>query len=137
MKVVYTTHQFLPDYSTGTEILAYNTAKEFARRGHEVSVYTAFPLNQTVKGSGSFDCYEYDGILVDRYYHPSRFSIRPKNTMEAEYNNLFFADHFRERLRHIKPDIVHFYHLQRLSLSAIDVCVELKIPTVYKRLISG
>ena len=131
MKVIYTTHQFLPDYSTGTEILAYNTAKEFAKRGNEVSVFTALPLNRTVKGSGSFDCYEYDGILVDRYYHPSRFSLQPKNAMEAEYNNLFFADHFRERLSQIKPDIVHFYHLQRLSLSAIDVCVELKIPTIY------
>ena len=131
MKILYLSHQFLPDYSAGTEILTYNTAKEILRRGHKAGVFTGYPVKGRVTPLKSFDWYEYDGISVDRFYHSNTSSILPENPMEAEYNNLFFADYFRKRLQQISPDIVHFYHLQRLSASAIDVCVELGIPTVF------
>jgi glycosyltransferase involved in cell wall biosynthesis len=131
MKILYTTHQFLPDYAAGTEILTYSTAKEIARRGHEVCVFTGYPARGAVEASHAFDRYEYDGMSVDRFFHSKTLSIRPRNTMEAEYNNLFYADFFRRRIQEIKPDLVHFYHLQRLSAAAIDVCHELKIPTVF------
>ena len=131
MKILYATHQFLPDYSAGTEILTYNTAKEILRLGHEACIFTAYPVKGTMKESNAFDRYEYDGVSVDRFFHSNTSSIRPRNPMEAEYNNLFFADYFRKRLQKIKPDLVHFYHLQRLSASTIDVCVELGIPTVF------
>ncbi len=131
MKILYTTHQFLPDYSAGTEILTYSTAKEVSRRGHEVYVFTGYPAKGAVEASHSFDCYEYDGISVDRFFHSNTASIRPRNPMEAEYNNLFYADFFRRRIRELKPDLVHFYHLQRLSASVIDVCREMEIPSLF------
>lgn len=131
MKIVYTTHQFLPDYSAGTEILTYSTAKEMSKRGHETCIFTGYPVKGAVEASQAFDRYEYDGISVDRFFHSNTSSIRHRNPMEAEYNNLFFADYFRKRIQELKPDLVHFYHLQRLSASAIDVCVELGIPTVF------
>jgi len=131
MKILYTTHQFLPDYSAGTEILTYSTAKEMSRRGHEVCIFTGYPVKGAVEASHAFDRYEYDGISVDRFFHSNTSSIRPLNPMEAEYNNLFFADFFRRRIEELKPDLVHFYHLQRLSASAIDVCTELGIPSLF------
>ena len=131
MKIVYATHQFLPDYSAGTETLTYSTAKEISRRGHEVCIFTGYPVKGVVKASSAFDRYEYDGISVDRFFHSNTSSIRPRNPMEAEYNNLFFADYFRRRIQELKPDLVHFYHLHRLSASAIDVCMELGIPTLF------
>ena len=131
MKILYTTHQFLPDYSAGTEILTYNTAKEIARRGHEVCIFTGYPVKGAVEASNAFDCYEYEGISVDRFFHSNTSSICPRNPMEAEYDNRFYADFFRRRLRKLKPALVHFYHLQRLSASAIDVCRELEIPTLF------
>jgi glycosyltransferase involved in cell wall biosynthesis len=131
MKILYTTHQFLPDYSAGTEILTYSTAKEISRRGHEVCIFTGYPVKGAVDASHAFDRYEYDGISVDRYFHSNTSSIRPRNPMEAEYNNLFYADFFRRRIQELKPDLVHFYHLQRLSASAIDVCREMGIPTLF------
>ncbi|MCX5855300.1 MAG: glycosyltransferase family 4 protein [Deltaproteobacteria bacterium] len=131
MKILYTTHQFLPDYAAGTEILTYSTAKEIARRGHEVCIFTGYPVKGAVAASHAFDRYEHDGISVDRFFYSNTSSIRPRNPMEAEYNNLFFADFFRRRIQELKPDLVHFYHLQRLSAAAIDVCHELKIPTVF------
>ena len=131
MKIVYATHQFLPDYSAGTEILTYSTAKEISRRGHEVCIFTGYPVKGAVEASQAFDRYKYDGISVDRFFHSNTSSIRPRNPMEAEYNNLFFADYFRKRIQELKPDLVHFYHLQRLSASAIDICMELGIPTLF------
>jgi len=131
MKILYTTHQFLPDYSAGTETLTYTTAKEISRRGHEVCVFTGFPVKGAVEASHAFDRYEYDGISVDRFFHSNTSSIRPKNPMEAEYNNLFYADFFRRRIRELRPDLVHFYHLQRLSASVIDVCREMGIPSIF------
>ena len=131
MKILYTTHQFLPDYSAGTEILTYSTAKEISRRGHEVSIFTGYPVKGAVEAAHAFDRYEYDGMSVDRFFHSNTSPIRPRNPMEAEYNNLFFADFFRRRIQELKPDLVHFYHLQRLSASAIDVCREMGIPTLF------
>jgi glycosyltransferase involved in cell wall biosynthesis len=131
MKILYTTHQFLPDYSAGTEILTYSTAKEISRRGHEVCIFTGYPVKGAVEASHAFDRYKYDGISVDRFFHSKAWPIRPRNSMEAEYNNLFYEDFFRRRIQEIKPDLVHFYHLQRLSVSAIDVCREMGIPTLF------
>ena len=49
MKILYTTHQFLPDYSAGTETLTYGTAKEMSMRGHEVSIFTGYPVKGAVR----------------------------------------------------------------------------------------
>ena len=43
MKILLTTHQFLPEYFSGTKILAFQVAKELQIRGHEVSVSTGTP----------------------------------------------------------------------------------------------
>lgn len=131
MKILYTTHQFLPEYAAGTEILTYSTAREMKRRGHDVHVFTGYPLKGAPGKSNTFDRYECDGISVDRFFNDKSLAIRPRNPLEAEYNNLFVADYLRGRLREIKPDLVHFYHLQRLSASPIDVCREMGIPSLF------
>jgi len=129
MKVLLTVHQFLPDYSSGTEILTYKTAKELLSRGYEVSIFTGYPAQVEMEESARFDRYVYEDIKIIRFHNPN-ISLRGQNIIEAEYNSLFFADYFRKYLIELKPDIVHFFHLGRLSASAIDVCAELKIPTV-------
>ena len=68
MKILYTTHQFLPDYSAGTEILTYSTAKEISRRGHEVSIFTGYPVKGAVEASHAFDRYEYDGMIRRSFF---------------------------------------------------------------------
>ena len=42
MRVLLTTHQFLPEYAAGTEILTFETAKGLQQLGHEVCVFTGF-----------------------------------------------------------------------------------------------
>lgn len=130
MKILLTTHQFLPDYSSGTEILTFDTAKEFKRAGHNVSVFTGYPANKDLDDASRFDSYEYEGINVHRFHHAFVPMGDQSNVLEIEYNNKFFASHFRKFLLTEKPDIVHFFHLYRLSASAITVCKELKIHMV-------
>lgn len=130
MRVLLTTHVFLPDYSSGTEILTFNTARELQRLGHEVEVCTGFPARPGLADSQRFDNYEYAGIKVNRFFHNAEPMGGQSNVVEAEYNNLFFARWFREYLGYFKPDIVHFFHLGLLSASAIDICHELNIPMV-------
>ena len=130
MRVLLTTHVFLPEYSSGTEILTLNTAKELQRLGHEVEICTGFPARPGLADSQRFDTYEYAGIKVNRFFHNAEPMGGQSNIVEAEYNNLFFARWFREYLKQFKPDIVHFFHLGLLSASAIDICHELNIPMV-------
>lgn len=130
MKLLLTVHQFLPNYAAGTEILTFKTAKELQNRGHEVAVFTGYPTQVPMEESERFDSYVYEGITVHRFHYANVPLGNQDNIIEAEYNNLFFADYFRKYLQEFQPDVVHFFHLSRLSASAIDICVELEIPRV-------
>ncbi len=130
MRIVLTVHQFLPDYSAGTEILTYETAKELQKQSHNVSVFTGFPTQVALKDEERFDRYTFDDIHVERFHHNSVPMGDQSNVMELEYNNHLFGEYFRGYLEREIPDVVHFFHLSRLSAIAIDVCDELGIPTV-------
>jgi len=131
MKILLTTHQFLPEYSSGTEIIAYNIAKELQSRGHDVTVLTGFPAKTQLADADRFDAYTYDGLPVERFLHAHVPMGGQDNILQAEYDNRFFYRWFKEYLTQHRPDVVHFIHLSRLSASAIDACKELNIPTVF------
>lgn len=131
MKILLTVHQFLPEFQAGTEILTLQTAKALRARGHDVTVFTGFPARERMDDSRRFDSYVHDGIRVERFHHEHAPFGGETNVSEMEYNNRFFAGHFRDYLTKARPDVVHFFHLQRLSASAIDVCHEIGIPMVY------
>lgn len=130
MRILLTTHVFLPDYAAGTEVLTLDTAQELKRLGHHVEICTGFPFQKDLPDSRRFDVYEYMGLQVHRFHHGPVAIGGQNNVVEAEYNNLFFAQWFRQYLKRFKPDVVHFFHLGLLSGSAIDVCYELGIPMV-------
>nr|WP_279342345.1 glycosyltransferase [Geotalea sp. SG265] len=105
------------------------TARELRRLGHDVAIFTGYPGSRELKDDQRFDRYSYDGFPVERFHHAYVPMGPVDNVIEAEYNNPFFAAHFRGFLQCWKPDMVHFFHLQRLSASAIAVCHDLGIPT--------
>jgi len=130
VKILLTVHQFLPEYFSGTEVLTFETAKELQRLGHEVLIFTGFPASKTMRDEERFDSYEYKDLHVERFHHAHVPLGGQTNTTEAEYNNRFFASYFRNFLMRIRPDIVHFFHVSRLSASAVEICHELKVPMV-------
>lgn len=133
LRIVLTVHQFVPDYSSGTEILTFETAKELKKLGHDVSVITGFPVPNHVKlkDAERFDQYSIEGINVVRFHHNYVPMGSQSNPIEMEYYNRLFGSFFKNYLRQEKPDLVHFFHLSRLSASAVDACQELGIPTVF------
>ena len=130
MKILLLVHLFLPDYFSGTEILTLHTAQELQSRGHEVQVFTGFPGATDLPDDQRFDSYEFEGISVSRFKHAHRAMGRQNNVAEQEYNNLLVAEHFTKLLDKFQPDVVHFFHLMRLSASVINVCAQRGIPTV-------
>ncbi|OEU68020.1 MAG: hypothetical protein BA863_19115 [Desulfovibrio sp. S3730MH75] len=130
MRIILTTHQFVPDYSSGTEILTFETAKVLQRLGHDVSVFTGYPTKDQVPDAERFDQYAYESINVVRFYHNYVPMGDQSSVLELEYDNHLVASYFKKYLRREKPDVIHFFHLMRLSASIVDVCHELGIPTV-------
>ncbi len=130
MKIILTSHVFLPDFSSGTEVLTFSTAKELQRQGHQVTVVTGFLVSPGVSVAQRFDSYEYDGIQVRRYFYIAGSMAGQQNAVESEYNNREVANWFQDILEDFKPDIVHFFHLAFLSASIIDVCHEAGTPKV-------
>jgi glycosyltransferase involved in cell wall biosynthesis len=131
MKLLLAIHEFFPESTGGAEVLARDTAKMLQHRGHDVRVFTAYPAKTQVKDEERFDTYSYNGLTVERFFHSPVAMGTQSNIFELEYNNLFFAGYFRDFLERWKPDVVHFFHLHRLTGSAISVCAELGIPAVY------
>jgi glycosyltransferase involved in cell wall biosynthesis len=130
MRILLTVHQFLPDYTSGTEILALHSALELKSRGHEVEVMTALPVSAVTADRDRFDSYEHEGIRVTRFRHAHVPTDQQGNVAELEYNNLLVAERFGHLARQFRPDVVHFFHLMRLSASVVDVCRRLGLPTV-------
>jgi glycosyltransferase involved in cell wall biosynthesis len=130
MRILLTVHQFLPDYSSGTEILTLHSALELKARGHEIQVMTALPAKEAIADRDRFDTYEYEGIAVTRFRHAHVAMGGQTNIAELEYNNQLVAERFERLVRQFRPDVVHFFHLMRLSASIVDVCLRLRLPTV-------
>ena len=131
MKIVLTVHQFLPDHASGTELLTLHTAQELQRRGHDVRIFTGYPAKTHLADDDRFDSYEYAGLPVDRFHHAAVPMGGQTDLLELEYRNDLFARHFAQYLARHKPDIVHFFHLYRLSASAIAAAVHARVPTVF------
>lgn len=131
MKIVLTVHEFLPDYWAGTEIITLNVARELRRRGHDIRIVTGFFATSAIRDEDRFDQYEFDGFPIDRFHHNYQPMGEQTDVMELEYNNRLFYRFFQNYLRRHHPDLVHFFHLARISASAVDACAQAQIPTVF------
>lgn len=128
MRILLTTHQFLPEYFSGTEILTYTTAKELQRRGHDVLVFTGAPSSADAAENRPFDAYVHEGLPVERFHHAFVPLGGQTNVVEMEYDLHLVRERFRELLERARPQIVHFFHLSRISSSPIPVCRAKGIP---------
>ncbi len=131
MRIVLTTHQFLPDYYAGTEILTYSVARELLARGHEVAVFTGHPAKNPMPDERRFDEYEIDGLRVHRFHHAFVPLGAQKVIAEIEYNNHLASGYFKGILERFKPDVVHFFHFSRLGVALVDVVADTGIPAYY------
>ena len=121
-------HQFFPQFSAGTEVLTYSVARELMRRGHEVSVFTGHPSSPELADDERFDEYEFDGIHVYRFHHAYAAMGGQSSVIEIGYDNHLAAKHFADILTTYKPDVVHFFHLNRLGTGLIECTNQRGVP---------
>ena len=131
MNILLTTHQFFPQFTAGTEVLAYSVARDLMRRGHTVHVFTGYPCSQDMLDEDRFDEYEHDGIPVYRFHHAYVPMGGQKSMIEVGYDNQLAAAYFERLLQRLQPDVVHFFHLNRLGTGLIDRSVQARVPCYF------
>ncbi|TAL00897.1 MAG: glycosyltransferase [Rhodospirillaceae bacterium] len=124
MKILLTVHQFFPDHRSGTEVLTLAVAKELQRRGHDVRVLTGFPNRPPVPDAERLDGYDVEGVRVFRFSHGHRPVGDQTTITEIEYGNRLAAGYFARLVAMFAPDIVHFFHFNRLGAALVDVAVK-------------
>lgn len=128
MKILLTTHQFFPQFTAGTEVLTGSVARELVLSGHTVRIFTGHPGGPDMLEGERFDQYDYDGIGVDRFHHAYIAMGGQKSMIEVGYNNQLAAAYFELLLRSFKPDVIHFFHLNRLGTGLIERAVTIGVP---------
>ena len=123
MKVLKVIHGYPPAYSAGCEVYSQTLCHELARQGHEVRVFTREEL------SGQTDVTLRDepdevvpAIIVRRVNmanHKDRYMHAP---LEAAFIRL---------LEEFRPDVVHFGHLNHLSMKLPSLASARNIPCIF------
>ena len=128
MKILLTVHQFFPNFTSGTEVLTYSVAQELILRGHEVRILTGYPGGRKLKDKDRFDQYNYKGIPVYRFHHAYTPMAGQTSMIEVGYDNCLAAGYFDQTIKIFKPDLVHFFHLNRLGTRLIESATKAEIP---------
>jgi glycosyltransferase involved in cell wall biosynthesis len=131
MRVILTTHLFLPEFAGGTETLVHSIAAHLIDKGHEALVVTGFEDKNASNQEAEFDEYVHEGVPVLRFRRCQNPPRQAFNPIRDDYDNRAFETRFIRLLADFRPDIVHFHHLGRLSIKAIDACQQAKIPAFF------
>lgn len=124
MKILLVSHTFLPKYVGGTEVYAFNLAKE-ASKSNDVKIFTSNPLSS--KKSYSVLKKKFKGLDIWEIQK----DVRKYASFTETYLDKKLEKEFKKTLIDFKPDVVHFHHLIHLSVSLIDVVKRNNIPIVF------
>lgn len=97
-------------------------------RGHTVHVLTGHPGRADLHDEERFDEYDFEGIHVYRFHHAYTPMAGQTSMIEVGYDNRLAATYFRRILEKFEPDLVHFFHLNRLGTGLIEQAVQAGIP---------
>jgi glycosyltransferase involved in cell wall biosynthesis len=131
MKILLTVHQFFPLYTAGTEVLTHSVASELTKRGHLVHILTGHPSSAACLEKDRFDEYDFEGIHIYRFHHAYIPMGGQSSFLELSYNNRLGAAYFKKILNRFNPDIIHFFHLNRLGTGLINEAVSAGIPAYF------
>ena len=126
MKILLAVHQFFPEFRAGTETLVLRTAQELRRRGYRVSVLCGGVYDPSLP---RLSCYEFDGLTVFRC-NPAPPPTPMHGALVASYARDDLEELHREVLERLKPDLLHVFHLRRLTLSLLAAASSCGVPVV-------
>jgi glycosyltransferase involved in cell wall biosynthesis len=124
MKVLKVIHGFPPDYMAGSEVYSYHLVKELINQDIETFVFTRveneFDDNYKIYNE------KFEDINIQRVNKPKKDYLYEDKFFDYKLDKIF-----KEYLKSVKPDIVHFGHLSHLSTNLIKIAKEHNIPIVY------
>jgi len=129
MKILLTVHQFFPQFAAGTEILTYSVARELREHGHTVRILTGHPGLAELPDEDRCDEYEFDAFHIYRFHHAYTSMAGQTSKIAVGYDNRLAAAYFERILLDFQPDVVHFFHLNRLGTGLIEGAVRAGIPS--------
>lgn len=124
MKILKVIHGYPPKYSAGSEVYSQILAHELANN-HEVQVFTRQENNFLSDYHYSTELDQIDPRVLIHLLNVPRTKYRDK------YIHALVDEKFKEVLASFNPDIVHFGHLNHLSLNLPKITKELNIPSVF------
>jgi len=104
VKILVVLHDYLPRHTGGSEIHAHQTARELARRGHEVTAL--FTERDLAARDGERREGRLDGVRTLELVHQREYADVRESFEEERSLGLF-----RRQLAELRPDAVHFHHL--------------------------
>lgn len=124
MRILQVVHGLPPCEWAGTELATFHLSQALRARGHQVTVLTRtadptaaeFSVREETVG----------GLEVVRVVN----NYTPASTFRLLYDSPFFDAPFRRLLDRLCPEVVHFQHLQHLSVSLLPLAAALGYPTV-------
>jgi glycosyltransferase involved in cell wall biosynthesis len=128
VKLLYIVHQFMPEYTTGTEAVAFRLAKAAQRSGHSVTVLTCSTESDSLWSGKTPEGLRWRSVRGVPVYALAAalvsdpYGFAPGVDVEARVI-------FSKFVANGEFDLVHVMHSMRM-LDAIDVIKELGIPYV-------
>ncbi|MEJ5198208.1 MAG: glycosyltransferase, partial [Anaerolineae bacterium] len=115
MPIAFTVHKYLPDSLGGTEIYTWSLARALAAAGQEVYVF--YPLAGIAADEART---EHEGVHLWRVpLPPTRATENPAAQYWHTFRDTAIEAEFERFLAAVRPDVVHFQHVQGVSARLI------------------
>lgn len=126
MRVLLAVHQFPPEFAAGTETLTLRVAQELARRGYTVTVLAAGPSRRDLPPLSE---HHVEGVRVLRLNPPAAPPFW-RGGIVSSYWRPDLAVLLETVLDMERPDLVHVFHLRRLTLELLYLCRRRRLSVV-------
>lgn len=117
MRVVFTVHKYPPESLGGTEIYSWSLARALVAEGHEVHVFYPLPNLPPLDAH-----IEQAGVQLWRVPLPAaRSAENPVAQWWHTFRDTGIESEFRKLLARVRPDLIHFQHVQGVSAKLIEL----------------
>lgn len=125
-KILFVIHNYFPNHGGGTQVYTYNLAKELAKRGYEVKIFTHEPESE--KPDFFVEKYFDGDVEIIKVHKQGKTFVNRlmKSIINHDYDKIY-----ENILEEFKPDLVHIQHLLNLSLTLIDITKSKGIKVFY------
>jgi len=117
VRIAVVVHDYLPLHKGGSEIHAHQTARELARRGHQVTA--VFTERDLAAREGELRRGELDGVPTIELVHQREYADVRETWVQAPA-----SESFRQLLAELAPEVVHFHHLALWGSGAVRAARE-------------